>query len=732
MTVTRYLATLSANAVLTVTCALNSEIELLLAQPASTGATTIAAGSDTAVLPQATINVASTTGFASSGTFTVVTVVPGGAPGLDTITYTGVTGTTFTGCTGGTGTLATGAAVSGAKTVTWQTVDRWLTPDQQPPVLTTTAADTDRIVFRNIGGLTYGENLKNVGANGANGANGALGVQNLGVWSSATTYAANDIVTYLGATYISRVGSNTNNTPVVAGTASWDPMAIPTGTPPPQGGGTEGGSTGGGPPPNSGTSTVSLDVAGAAGKLIMWGSLATSSNDFVFQTSAQLAAAVAVNVGGLALNTGLLQGMGGAEQWTGNGNDPLTGTAHTQQRAIRDNNFVAKARGVGLTKLYLGCYARNTVSPNAFWGDWWNDTLWTNTIIPSVTNFAAAAKLMGFDGLNIDNEGGSGAGNWAWNYAGNTHDQTTTRAKVKARGAQLMTAILSVFPNVEVGFYNMNPDHGLKALRGLVVSAGNYPQALPTSVQMDWLNGFSSVPGYARLRVWDDAYYTGTQLSGGVTQTTMCITTNASLAFFSQTFDNWNYANQRLSISPFLWIGPTNSTAEGHPNDATFVPIVQASRIFSMSGEWADYRKAANESPGNTSYAALANSYAAAVPGTTDTTDPTLSGITVTRRGSTGIVDVAGTADDNLGVRAVRWSTTGSSGACIHTWVPENTKVTNGVTTGDWTVAFASFGFHFTFTTVGTAGVPAAVGSTITLTVEDIKGRAVSYSAVAP
>lgn len=68
--------------------------------------TTVAAGSNGAVLPQATINVASTAGMPLSGTVFIASTT-----GLQTITYTGVTGTTFTGCTGGTGTLATGNQV---------------------------------------------------------------------------------------------------------------------------------------------------------------------------------------------------------------------------------------------------------------------------------------------------------------------------------------------------------------------------------------------------------------------------------------------------------------------------------------------------------------------------------------------------------------------------------------------------------------------------------------------
>ena len=69
--------------------------------------TTIAAGSNGAALPQATINVASTAGFPSSGS--VIIDISGSR---QLVSYTGLTGTTFTGCTGGTGTLATNNGVT--------------------------------------------------------------------------------------------------------------------------------------------------------------------------------------------------------------------------------------------------------------------------------------------------------------------------------------------------------------------------------------------------------------------------------------------------------------------------------------------------------------------------------------------------------------------------------------------------------------------------------------------
>jgi len=74
--------------------------------------TTIAAGSNGAALPQATINVASTAGFPASGTLRIAI---SGANTL--VTYTGITATSFTGCSGGTGTLATSQVVAFANAI---------------------------------------------------------------------------------------------------------------------------------------------------------------------------------------------------------------------------------------------------------------------------------------------------------------------------------------------------------------------------------------------------------------------------------------------------------------------------------------------------------------------------------------------------------------------------------------------------------------------------------------
>lgn len=72
--------------------------------------TTIAAGSNNIILPIGTINVASAVGFPVAGTLRIRT--RGASGGIQTVTYTGTTGTSFTGCTGGTGVMSTGDPVT--------------------------------------------------------------------------------------------------------------------------------------------------------------------------------------------------------------------------------------------------------------------------------------------------------------------------------------------------------------------------------------------------------------------------------------------------------------------------------------------------------------------------------------------------------------------------------------------------------------------------------------------
>lgn len=78
----------------TFTASVPPSVAVSAAQTTLTGSTT---------LPSATINVASTTGFPTTGTVTI---------GTQLVSYTGTTGVTLTGATGGTGTFPTGTTVT--------------------------------------------------------------------------------------------------------------------------------------------------------------------------------------------------------------------------------------------------------------------------------------------------------------------------------------------------------------------------------------------------------------------------------------------------------------------------------------------------------------------------------------------------------------------------------------------------------------------------------------------
>jgi Tfp pilus assembly protein PilV len=89
-----------------ITYSLQAEYEWTSIQTGTTGSTTIASGSNNVALPVATINVASTSNFATSGSAKVTT-----SAGTQAVSYTGITSTSLTGVSGGTGTMSTGGAV---------------------------------------------------------------------------------------------------------------------------------------------------------------------------------------------------------------------------------------------------------------------------------------------------------------------------------------------------------------------------------------------------------------------------------------------------------------------------------------------------------------------------------------------------------------------------------------------------------------------------------------------
>lgn len=751
----------------TIDCS-SGPVEALLSQPSVTGVTTIAAGSDGQSLPQATITVASTASFASAGTIFVQSTL-NGVVSIVPIAYTGKTGTTFTGCTGGgLGVINTGNAVSGAHGVAWAGVDRWLTPDGNPPVLATAANAVDHLFFELVGGLTYGRHKSGRGIPGGRGPVGPVGMQNQGTYNPATPYALNDVVAYLGSSYVC-IQAGTGHAPATTGTAFWDLMALagasgPTGPSGPTG---STGPTGATVPPNDpGTPGTSLDLPGVAAQAVAYSKI----SNYIYYSDATLGylgnAAGGLGLTGVSLAANFLYRHGaqastnpslpGANtlaRWTADPNADLSVAGYEWQRQIVNSNFVARAHSFGLNNLYLGFYARNQYNIHTMFWDWFDDVDWLDPLTTEIHNLAGAAKMMGFNGLTIDCEGLTvgnppGVPSFDWNVYGGGHGgEAPVRAKIKARGAQLMQAMLDVFPGIELNLY-----HTISSWEDIKQHKVNGApiDAVPVnSGLVNFLDGLTSVPGYSRIRLIDATFYYGPQVAGAVGATAMKIDANAMLAYCSQNFSNWAYANPRFSITPFMWLGP--SVGDGSVYTATSglpvsgagytdLSLVADARKYGMTGKifWYDsngpippsHAAYSNYSTPNSHYSAanFEPVFQSITPGVVDTSDPTLGSIVVTRDNAT-TVHATGTATDNLGVRAIRWFCGPSAGAAVHAFVPEQTRVDGGVTVADYTLAEGSFTFHHTWVA---NGIPATAGQTITFAVEDIKGRVATYTRTAP
>lgn len=160
------------------------------------------------------------TGYTGAGNFTGYTGYSGYTGTTGYSGYTGYTGagafTGYTGYTGNTGyTGYTGQAGAGTGYTGYTGTTGYTGYTGAPGTAT------------GYTGYTGYTGPAGVGSTGYTGYTGYTGIQFTwrGAWSSGITYAINDLVQYLGSSYLSLQNSNTNNTPALGGTAFWDLVA---------------------------------------------------------------------------------------------------------------------------------------------------------------------------------------------------------------------------------------------------------------------------------------------------------------------------------------------------------------------------------------------------------------------------------------------------------------------------------------------------------------------------
>src|SRR5207249_3764359 len=137
-------------------------------------------------------------------------------------------------------------------------------------------------------------------------------------------------------------------------------------------------------------------------------------------------------------------------------------------------------------------------------------------------------------------------------YPGNTHNEAAVRAKVRARGAQMMSAMVSAFPGVELLDYGTYFPEGWNALVQQQVNHAVNPYA--DFVQVNLWDGLTSVPGYGAIRFMDATFYKTAHLNGATWDAALSYNINGLMAYLSRHLSNWSYAAGHINISPFAWI----------------------------------------------------------------------------------------------------------------------------------------------------------------------------------
>lgn len=411
-------------------------------------------------------------------------------------------------------------------------------------------------------------------------------------------------------------------------------------------------------------------------------------------------------VSGFVCKIPYLRGLGGANDFTADPGVSLAGPTYTLQRQLRDTRIVARAAARGI-RLWLGVGLGNYYDSRTPLAEWFDDSKWSNTVVPKMKEFAGAARALGFAGIAFDEEpypGSSGQeATWEWQYQGNTHSEAQVRAMVRNRGEQLMRAIVGASPGVNIlDYWTYFPESWEELVREKI---NNIPDAEANKVQVNFWDGMTSVEGYGSVTFLDAIFYKTVHLGGASWDTALQYDANRTLAYLSRHLSNWAYASTRIAVTPFAWIdaGPNPGFEAARP-PADVERQLSAFRRWGMGGLFANYAYA---DPRKFDYSPYVPALlAAAAPGVVDSSAPAIAMGSVVRSGPWAIL--TGSARDDMGVRSVRWSTaTGDRGAAPMVWTVES---------GDYKVGYR-------WRMEWSARVPAAPGEPITLTVEDLKGN---------
>lgn len=405
------------------------------------------------------------------------------------------------------------------------------------------------------------------------------------------------------------------------------------------------------------TSTLAPGTTGvddgnnSADRLIFW----TDCKSVAALDDAGLDAWKARGVDGFVCSLQSLRGLGGPIEFGGAAGADLSGPGFEVQRALLQSRVVERARDRGML-MYLSFYLGNSDNPATPLKEWFDDAGWADVVVPVVRNLALAARQLGFTGLAFDQElypqtGGVSTASWSAGYPGGTRPLDEVRSKVKARGSQLMAAILEGFPAVNLLAYATKfPGSWEEVVQQEV---NDIPDPFGGSVQIDFWDGLTAVEGWSSVNFLNATFYKTQHLSQYDWDDALRYEYAHLFALLSQRFSNWDYAATRVGESPFSWISAGGSAFERAREPGYVDTQLDAFSRWGMDRLFANYAYENLETFDYSGYVPAMTK--ASTPRIVTDTPPEIEVEGATASGA-GVV-LSGKASDEYAVRFVRWET---------------------------------------------------------------------------
>ena len=121
-----------------------------------------------------------------------------------------------------------------------------------------------------------------------------------------------------------------------------------------------------------------------------------------------------------------------------------------------------------------------------------------------------------------------------------------------------MDTVLGEFQGAEFAVYNFSfPGDWNEVVKEEVTGVEAAAEDL---LYLDFWDGMTSVEGYSAIRFYDSIFYKTPHV--GTWDAALTYDANQIFAAFSRGFENWEYASERVHLSPFSWLneGPDETS----------------------------------------------------------------------------------------------------------------------------------------------------------------------------